>query len=80
MNYENLDSNNDKDIIIPRALYMTNEESFEGDIKKLEKLYSSSQIITTLKNTRERISNQVCELVAKRYAVPIFHRFTTSKK
>lgn len=75
MNYENLDTRRDKDIIIPRALYMTNQNSFNSDILKLENLYSPSQIIEQLKNTKELISNEVCEMVAKRYSIPVFHRF-----
>lgn len=65
----------DKDLIIPRALFATTENTFDTDIKKLEKLYSHSEILNELKNTRESISNQVCELVALRYHVPQFHRF-----
>ena len=76
IDYENLDFFNDSDIIIPRALYLTNTESFENDIKKLEKIYTSSQIVLQLKLTKEKISNQVCEMVAKRYHVPLFKRFS----
>jgi hypothetical protein len=75
MNYEYLNSETDRDIIIPRALYMTNEQTFNRDIEKLEYLYTPDQIVYQLKNTKEMISNKVCELVAKRYNVPIFHRF-----
>ncbi len=65
----------DKDIIIPRALFATNEETFETDIIKLEQFYSKNTILKYLKNTKERISNEVCAMVAKRYNVPIFARF-----
>lgn len=80
MDYEHLDSNRDKAIIIPRALYMTNRETFNSDIKKLEDIYPVSQIISQLKSTKERISNEVCELVSKRYAIPVFHRFPLKHK
>jgi hypothetical protein len=53
MNYENLDTNTDKDIIIPRALYMTNQNSFNSDILKLENLYTPSQIVEQLKITKD---------------------------
>jgi hypothetical protein len=72
---ENLDLKRDKDFIIPRAHYMTSRNSFDTDISKLEKLYSSTQIIKYLKNTKEKISNEVCEPVAKRYSVPGFLGF-----
>lgn len=76
MNYESLDPQRDKDIIIPRALYMTNKNTFDRDIQKLETIYTASQIISQLKSTKELISNEVCELVAMRYSVPVFHRFS----
>lgn len=75
VNTDNLDTKKDKDFIIPRALYMTNKSSFETDIKRLERIYSSSQIIKHLKKTKEKISNEVCELVANRYSIPVFHRY-----
>lgn len=75
VNIEKLDYLKDKDFIIPRALYLTNHSSFETDIKRLESIYSSTQIIKHLQLTKEKISNQVCEMVAKRYSVPIFRRY-----
>lgn len=65
----------DKDIIIPRALYATTEDTFDHDIEKLEQLYSTSQILQCLKLTKERISNEVCSMVAKRYNAQPFYRF-----
>lgn len=65
----------DKDIIIPRALFATTESTFETDIRRLEALYSHKQIVRGLENTRERISNQVCALVAERYHIASFSRF-----
>ncbi len=76
MNYERLNSERDKDIIIPRALYMTNRQTIDNDIQKLEYLYTPTQIVDQLKTTKELISNEVCELVAKRYNVPVFYRFS----
>jgi uncharacterized protein YllA (UPF0747 family) len=55
---------------------MTNEKSFDVDIKRLESIYSRDEILTNLKNTKERISNQVCEMVAHYYHVPVFHRYS----
>lgn len=75
MDYETLDPRKDKDIIIPRSLYMTDNQSFEYDIAKLEKFYSPAQIVEQLKHTKERISNEVCRLVAKRYSVAAFYRY-----
>ena len=73
---ESLDAETDQDLIIPRALFMTNEKSFPDDIQKLELFYSSLEIIGILKTTKERISNKVCEMVADRYHIPIFHRYS----
>ena len=75
MDASKLNVNADKDIIIPRALFATTETSFESDIIRLEKLYSRKQIVHELKNTRERISNRVCHLVAERYHIASFSRF-----
>lgn len=76
MNYENLDAQQDQDIIIPRALFMTNKNTFNKDIEKLEAIYSATEIIKNLKATKERISNEVCELVARRYSIPLFKRYS----
>jgi hypothetical protein len=70
-----LDIGSDRDIIIPRALFATTPESFNDDITKLENFYTKSQIVGELKATKERISNQVCNLVAKRYHISPFSRF-----
>lgn len=73
---ERLEADRDQRLIIPRALYMTNEKSFDDDIAKLEIIYSSDEIVRNLKSTKERISNRVCELVAIRYHIPLFHRYS----
>jgi len=75
MDYSKLNLSKDKDIIIPRALFATNEETFETDILKLEQFYSKNTILKYLKTTKERISNEVCAMVTKRYNVPTFARF-----
>jgi hypothetical protein len=76
MDYTKLDLSRDKDIIIPRALYATTPDTFEADIQKLENLYSSKMIVKYLKQTKENISNKICLLVAKRYNVEPFLRFS----
>jgi len=73
---EQLDAEKDQGLIIPRALFMTNEESFDADIKRLESIYSKEEILSNLKNTKERISNRICEMVAQYYHVPVFHRYS----
>ncbi|WP_207424603.1 DUF6922 domain-containing protein [Desertivirga brevis] len=75
-----LNTQRDKDFIIPRALYATTPATFEEDITKLEGFYSSEEIVAELKFTKERISNQVCELVAKRYHIETFSRFFRRKQ
>lgn len=75
MDHSKLNLSRDKDIIIPRALFATNEETFAKDISILEQFYSKNIILKYLKTTKERISNEVCAMVAKRYNVPTFARF-----
>ena len=75
MDHSKLSLSRDKDIIIPRALFATNEETFVTDIVKLEQFYSKITILKYLKTTKERISNEVCAMVAKRYNAPTFARF-----
>lgn len=75
MDASKLDVGMDKDIIVPRALFATTLDSFENDIAKLESLYTGTQILSELKATKERISNKVCDLVARRYHVGQFSRF-----
>ena len=76
MDLNSLDIQADEDIIIPRALYMTNKRTFEEDIKRLEKFYSATTISTQLQHTKEFISNEVCAMVAQRYSIPAFFRFS----
>lgn len=73
---DELDAETDQDLIIPRALFITNENTFNEDIEKLELIYSGTEIISILQTTHERISNKVCEMVAHRYQIPVFHRYT----
>lgn len=75
MDYSQLNVERDKDIIIPRALYFTNINSFSDDISRLEILYAPRQIVQQLRNTKEMISNKVCAMVAERYHIPPFRRF-----
>lgn len=75
MDYNKLDVENHKAIIIPRALYATTAETFEADIQLLERFYTSSDIVKYLKQTKENISNKVCLSVADRYHVKPFQRF-----
>jgi hypothetical protein len=75
MDLNKLSLSNDKDIIIPRALFATTEETFLEDISRLEQFYSKEEILKYLKVTKERISNEVCAMVALRYNVPVFARF-----
>ncbi|NGF56969.1 hypothetical protein G5B00_10625 [Parapedobacter sp. SGR-10] len=72
---KNLDILDDRDFIIPRALIATTEETFAKDIQSLEQLYSKTQIVKELQKTKERISNEVCKLVARRYHVRQFLRY-----
>jgi hypothetical protein len=75
MDSSKLSVKRDKDIIIPRALYATNKDSFTKDIVLLEEFYSTKDIVQILKNTKENISNQVCKLVSERYNTKPFYRY-----
>ncbi|MDV3574687.1 hypothetical protein CMU59_15485 [Elizabethkingia anophelis] len=75
MDYNKLNPQKDKDIIIPRAMYATTVDSFEEDILRLESLYSKDDILNYLRNTKEIISNEVCILISKRYKTTSFVRF-----
>ena len=75
MDYKNLSFKDDKEIIIPRALFATTKDTFDEDISKLEKVYSKKVILKTLRNTKERISNELCKLVSTRYNVDVFYRY-----
>lgn len=71
-----LDIDKDRDLIIPRALIATTPSTFITDIAKLEALYSKAAIARELRATKEKVSNQVCCLVARRYHVKQFLRFS----
>jgi len=75
MDSSKLSSQKDKAIIIPRVLMTTNEDTFSKDIELVESVYSANEIYTTLKDTKERISNNICRLVSKRYNKPTFLRY-----
>ena len=64
------------DLIIPRMLFFVDENTFENVIIELEEVYSKEEIIDTLKNTNENISNTVCLLVSKRYDIKPFLRWS----
>ncbi len=76
MDSSQLNVEQDHDIIIPRALYFTDFRSFNEDISRLEVFYKPQQIVQQLQNTKELISNEVCAMVAERYHVPLFHRYS----
>lgn len=75
MDTNKLSSIKDKNIIIPRAVLATTKETFLTDIAILETVYTPSEIYNTLKNTKERISNNVCRMVAEHYQKPVFLRY-----
>ena len=75
VNPKNLNIQDDKDFIIPRALMATTVDTFTKDIEPLEQLYSRAQIVSEFQKTKERISNEVCMLVARRYNVKQFLRY-----
>lgn len=75
VNPSQLDVVADKDLIIPRALYATTESTFAEDILRLERLYKRTEIVDELKSTKERVSNKVCTMVARRYHIKHFSRY-----
>lgn len=78
MDCSRLSIERDKAIIIPRVLMTTNEASFYKDIALVESFYNTNEIYSILKDTKERISNNVCRLVSKRYNKPSFSRYDFS--
>lgn len=75
MDVNKLSVKKDKEVIIPRMLLTTNEKTFQEDIAAVEEVYTTNEIYSELKNTKEHISNQVCRMVATRYNKPTFLRF-----
>lgn len=61
MDYSKLNLRKDKDIIITRALFASSRDTSVRNIERLESLYPANKIFNTLKSTKERISNNVCE-------------------
>ena len=75
MDINKLSTKKDKDIIIPRSVLSTTKDTFIEDILVLENIYTSEEIYNTLKNTKERISNNVCRMVSEHYNMPPFLRY-----
>ncbi len=65
----------DKEFIIPRVLMTVDKDNFDLNIQLLERLYDPDEIYTALKRTKERISNDVCRMIAERYNEPFFFRY-----
>lgn len=63
----------DRDIIIPRALFF--ESEFEKHVEILEKIYKEEEILSVLMKTRESISNSVFSKISRRYNSKPFKRF-----
>lgn len=70
-----LDANEDRDIIIPRALFATTAETFDRDIQVLESIYPKIEIYRELGKTKERVSDKVFKLVSQRYKRKTISRF-----
>lgn len=75
MNVSQLSTKKDKNLIIPRMLMATTKETFSKDIAVIESTYNTNEIYKVLKNTKERISNNVCRMVSNRYNKPTFLRY-----
>lgn len=76
MKFDQLKADRDKSLIVARALYFTTPQTFDRDIERLERIYSKTEILHELKSTKELLSNKLLALVASRYHVPAFNRFT----
>ena len=72
MDYSKLNIDEDKDIIIPRALYATIPETFEKDMQILESLYTREDLVECLKNTKELITKGCDELTEQIRNSPLF--------
>ena len=71
-----LDFKRDKNLIIARALYFSSIKTFSKDIKKIESIYTKKEIAQCIKTTKELISNEVCDLISKRYNTSVKQRFS----
>ncbi len=65
----------DMELIIPRVLMATNKDNFSESIKLLERFYTRNEIYMVSRNTKERISNEVCKMISKRYGKKLFSRY-----
>lgn len=74
--FDQLNADRDRSLIVPRALYFTTPQTFDRDIERLEKIYDKMEILHELKSTKQPLSNKLLALVASRYQVPVFYRFT----
>ena len=70
-----LDARQDRDIIIPRALFATTAETFDHDIRVLESIYPKVEIYRELGKTKERVSDKICKMVSRRYRRKTISRF-----
>lgn len=66
---------NDYGVIISRVLMFTNEEFFENNISVLEDSYGKTKVINVIKNTKERISDDICTLASIKYNTVINSKF-----
>ena len=80
MKFDQLKADRDRSLIVPRALYFTTPQTFDRDIERLEKIYNKTEILKELKSTKEPLSNKLLALVASRYHVPVFNRFTNPRQ
>nr|WP_211357894.1 hypothetical protein [Bizionia gelidisalsuginis] len=78
MDTNKLSAQRDKAIIILRVFMTTNKDTFSKDIELVETVYNANEIYNVPKETKERISNNVCKLVSKRYSKPAFLRYDFS--
>lgn len=78
--FDQLNADRDKSLIVPRALYFTTPQTFDRDIERLERIYNKTEILKELKSTKEPLSNKLLALVASRYHVPVFNRFTNPRQ
>lgn len=75
MDIRKLSIRRDYKIIISRILMFTNKTYFENNISILESYFKPSEIIKVIKETNERISDEVCALLSEKYNVTIFSKF-----
>lgn len=65
----------DSDVVISRILMFSDFSNYSDNILFLESLYTEETIKSVIIASTERISDEICSLISKRYNLPIKSKF-----